>query len=149
MQVDIRRSGRSGMDAESDGLAGRMGDILLVEDEAWARESGAYFEGLGFRVRTAARASEALRQARARLPDVLVVDIRLAGRRTGIDVALDLRRQRPDLPVIVQTGLSDVDLEPYRDHLAGLLVLRKPIRLLELAEIIIGSMFDDRSRRAS
>lgn len=121
----------------------------MVEDEAWVRAAGAYFEGLGFRVRTATRASEALEQALRLPPDVVVVDIRLAGARTGIDVIHELRSRRPDLPVIVLTGLSDAELEEHRQRLAGLPVLRKPLRLLELTEMVQRILFRREARPAS
>lgn len=132
---------------EPDERAANAGDILLVEDEAWVRAAGAYFEGLGFRVRTATRASEALEAARHRPPDVLVVDIRLEGPGTGIDVARRMRADRPDLPVIVLTGLPDAELEGHREQLDGLPVLRKPLRLLELAEAVQKVLFERQARR--
>lgn len=126
------------------------GRILLVEDDVSAWAAGAYFEAFGFTVRTARRASEALELARAWPPDLVVVDILLDGARTGADVALLLRAERPSLPIIVLTGISDAELEAYEERLEGFPVLRKPLRLLELAEEVRRSMFERRSeRRAS
>ena len=55
-------------------------------------------------------ADDALLLAREIQPDVAVVDIRLKGTRTGIDLARDLREHLPDTKIIVLTNFPH---EPY------------------------------------
>lgn len=112
--------------------------LLVVEDEEETRAAAAYFQALGYLVDTAAEAGEALRRARENPPDIVVTDIRLAGSRSGIHVARALRRERPDLPIIVLTGLSRAEAERRARGLRSdrLVILLKPLRLLELQTIV-------------
>lgn len=110
--------------------------LLLVEDEAETRAAGAYFEALGYTVDTASSASEALRRATIAPPDVVIADVQLVGRRTGIDVARHLRERRPSLPIVVLTGLPLEEVERLSAGVGRLTILSKPLRLLELHELI-------------
>lgn len=116
----------------ADEQAGPPSRLLLVEDEPYTRAAAAYFEARGYAVDAASRAGEALEAAAARPPDLLIADIHLGGRRTGLDVARALRGRRPALSVIVLTGVSERELEERARELDGFTVLRKPLRLLEL-----------------
>lgn len=83
--------------------------VLIVEDNAVIsfamREvlSQAGFDVVG----TAATVGEALRVAAETQPDIAIMDVRLAGRRDGIEGAL-LLRQGSGLPVLFLTGQDDV-----------------------------------------
>lgn len=112
--------------------------LLLVEDEAETRAAGAYFEALGYSVDTASSAGEALARAETTPPDVVIADVQLDGRRTGIDVARRLRERRPSLPIVVLTGLPLDEVERLSEGVGRLTILSKPLRLLELHELIRG-----------
>jgi DNA-binding NarL/FixJ family response regulator len=83
--------------------------VLIVEDNAviafGMREvlSHAGFDVVG----TATTVGEALRVAAETRPDVAIMDVRLAGRRDGIEGAL-LLRQGSGLPVLFLTGQDDI-----------------------------------------
>ena len=68
--------------------------VLIVDDEALVRDA---IQGLlihwGCEVITAERGDEALELARARRPDVVLCDLRLADGESGIDVVNRLRRE--------------------------------------------------------
>jgi PAS domain S-box-containing protein len=106
------------------------GCALLVDDEALVRASTAdMLADLGYDVVEAETAEQALRQVGEGLrPDLLVTDHLMPGM-NGTDLALTLRAERPDLPVLVVSGYAESD---------GLALdlprLAKPFRREELAE---------------
>ena len=83
-----------------------MKTVLVVDDEpkivALARD---YLEHAGFNVLTAADGPSALRAARTRKPDVLVLDLGLPGM-DGLDVARELRRDS-SVPIVMLTARDD------------------------------------------
>ncbi len=83
-----------------------MKTILIVDDEArivdLARD---YLEHAGFAVLTAADGPSALKLARTRKPDLLVLDLGLPGM-DGLDVARAIRRDS-QLPIIMLTARDD------------------------------------------
>jgi CheY-like chemotaxis protein len=89
--------------------AGKGERILLAEDEANVRELAAdALRELGYHVLEASDVPDALRiAAKEEDIDLLFTDVMLPGSRTGVDLALELRRERPDLPVLFATGYSD------------------------------------------
>jgi len=82
--------------------------ILLVEDEPLLRRAfRALLEACGYRVREAGTAAEALEQAAAAQPDLILLDLGLPDR-DGLEVVAELR-SRPgtrDVPVVAMTGRS-------------------------------------------
>jgi CheY-like chemotaxis protein len=66
--------------------------ILIVDDDVDTREMYAWcFEGHGFRVALAASADQAIAQAAAETPDVVVTDYTLPGGKDGFTLAETLR----------------------------------------------------------
>jgi two-component system, response regulator PdtaR len=82
--------------------------VLVVEDDAVIAMSMREILSLvGFEVvGVAATVTDALCLAENTKPDVAILDVRLAGRRDGIEGAM-LLRQRSGLPVIFVTAQSD------------------------------------------
>ena len=83
--------------------------VLLVEDEDTLRDVVvAGLEAQGYRVVAARCGDEAAEFVGRGLHfDLLFTDIMMPGRRNGVDLALELRLRRPDLPVLFATGYSD------------------------------------------
>lgn len=82
--------------------------IMLVEDEAITalclRDS---LQGLGYElVATIARGEEAVRLAAELRPDLILMDITLAGKMTGIEAAEHIR-QAQQIPIIFMTAHTD------------------------------------------
>jgi len=103
-----------------------VGRVLLVEDNddvATATETLLRTFGLEVvRTWSADAALEHLAQA-PRLPDVVLSDISMPGSTDGIGLAFALRRQHPELPVLLTTGYA----ERLSEALAGgFRVLAKP-----------------------
>jgi DNA-binding NtrC family response regulator len=84
--------------------------ILIVDDEEGLRHGlETLFAREGFTVHTSASYDSAV-SAAARYPvDAAVVDVRLKGERSGIDLLRELKRLEPDLVVLVITGYGSVD----------------------------------------
>ena len=88
--------------------------ILVVDDEPQiAQIAGDYLRHGGFDVITAANGVDALSLARARRPDLIVLDLGLP-RLSGVEVAKTLRREG-DVPIIMLTARIEES-----DRLAGL-----------------------------
>lgn len=114
-------------------MTGRRYSVLIVEDERIvAKDLQQTLGGLGYDAfDIASSADEALSKASLRCPDVVLMDIRIAGALDGIDAAQVLR-QRFGIPVVYLTAHADEatlerakQTEPY-----GFLV--KPLRVSEL-----------------
>ena len=106
--------------------------ILVVEDE-WILRAEIVDElrGAGWEVAQTGTAEDAIAYVQAGYRvDVVVTDIRLAGRLTGWDVAEQVRSVRADVPIIYASGSA---VEPSRT-VAGSLFLKKPCRPAAVVE---------------
>src|SRR5262245_37915048 len=91
-----------------------MTHILVVEDEPQIAEIARdYLEHAGFAVTVAGNGARALIDARAKPPDLVVLDLGLPGM-DGLDVARVLRRES-SVPIIMLTARVE-----ERDRIAGL-----------------------------
>jgi two-component system catabolic regulation response regulator CreB len=80
--------------------------IVVAEDDAAIRDLVAHhLEREGFLVAGAPDGPAALRRARS-LADLLVLDVGLPGI-DGFEVARTIKRERPDLPIVMLTGRND------------------------------------------
>jgi signal transduction histidine kinase len=108
----------------------RSGRILLVEDN---EEVGAFAETLlgelGYDVRWARSGEQALALAREDGFDAVFSDVVMPGM-TGLELAEELSRVKPELPIILTTGYSDQLAE---GGTRGRPVILKPYRLETLA----------------
>ena len=138
--------------------------VLVVDDEAKIVEVvGDYLRSNGFSVTTAADGEGAVASARARPPDLVVLDLGLPGL-DGLDVARALRRASP-VPIIMLTargeetdrvlglelGADDYLVKPFspRELLARVrAVLRRAEGLqMERERFVVGDVVVDTSRR--
>ncbi len=108
-------------------------DLLLVDDEDDFRAAVATALGRrGFAVRQAASGQQALEAVAARRPQVVVLDVKMAGM-NGIETLQQLRASDPHLPVLILTGHGT-----FHDALAGIKAeitdfMQKPVEVDELA----------------
>ena len=108
----------------------RTGHILLVEDnEEVGQFAEALLSELGHRVEWARSGEEALALAGASRFDAVFSDVVMPGM-SGLELADQLKRIRPRLPVILTTGYSD---EIAEGGTGGRPVILKPYRLETLA----------------
>lgn len=81
--------------------------VLVVEDDATMAEMVAYnLRRQGLDVTTVADGSDGLRHARDRSFALVVLDLMLPSL-DGIAIATDLRRSRPDVPILMLTARSE------------------------------------------
>lgn len=101
--------------------------ILIVEDDALIamdaehalREAGYDVVGI------ASRCADALGMVAAGLPDLIVMDIRLAGERDGVEAALIIRRAH-DIPSLFATAQTEPELAQRAEPVEPAGWLRKP-----------------------
>jgi two-component system, cell cycle sensor histidine kinase and response regulator CckA len=109
------------------------GRILVVEDEAIiAADLAETLGALGYDVvATADTAEDAIVKAAGLAPDLVLMDVRLAGATDGIQAAATIK-QRADIPVIFLTAHSDDETLTRAIGVAPLGYLVKPFRPSEL-----------------
>jgi CheY-like chemotaxis protein len=113
----------------------RRGHVLLVEDDkevsALTREMLSF---LGFSVTHASSAEAALGAlADGRDIDVVLSDIMMPGGVSGLQLAHEIERRHPDLPIVLTTGYVEA-AAGIKDRKFGLLL--KPYTLEALAEAL-------------
>ena len=82
--------------------------ILIVEDEGLiALHLSELLENAGYRIADPVfSGEESIRQIRTSRPDIVLMDIALAGQMDGIEAARQIRREH-DIPVIFLSAYSD------------------------------------------
>lgn len=110
----------------------QRGSVLLVDDEDLVRASTAdMLVDMGYDVREASSAEEALSLITGGLrPSIVITDHLMPGM-TGVDLAATLRTRLPDLPVLLVSGFAEhsgIDVQ--------LPLLSKPFRNSDLAQSI-------------
>lgn len=112
------------------------GSVLLVEDDqAVAASVSAMLERLGFAVslaQTAERALAALADGPA--VDLVLSDVMMPGGMSGLDLAREVRRRRPEMPVILASGYPEAIA--HEASAAGFALLSKPFELGRLQQEI-------------
>ena len=111
--------------------------IFLVEDEAL---SAFYLmmklKDMGFEVDAALTTGEdAVSRAERYRPDLILMDINLAGQMSGID-AVRAIKERFEVPVIFMTGYSDAATRAKANALNPVAFLVKPLDIKELERCI-------------
>jgi len=124
--------------APADVPEGHGQSVLLVDDEEPLRRAvAALLRSLGYRVSVAANASDALSLC-AGDPcgfDIVLTDLGLPGM-TGIELAKEIHRLAPDVPVIVMSGFSGSHTHDFlrAEGIADLVA--KPLTAVELASCL-------------
>lgn len=119
--------------------------ILIVEDEAI---TAMFMETMlirrGYRViRCVSSGEDAFYYAIKFKPDLIIMDIRLAGKMDGIETVSKIKTESSGkIQYIFITGYSDIELKDRAMVLAPLDFLIKPINLPEMVRII-ESFFND------
>ncbi len=116
----------------------RPGRVLIVEDEFFVALDIEHALGAaGFTVvGLAATAEEAVELAETSKPELVLMDIHLAGKRDGIDAAAEIRR-RFGIPCVFATAHSDASTKTRGEALAAPFGwLSKPYRHNELVAAV-------------
>jgi PAS domain S-box-containing protein len=123
--------------------------VFIVEDEALiAMEVQDRLGALGYAVcGLASRGEQALDAIAERVPDIVLMDVRLAGTLSGIETAERLR-ERLDVPVIFLSAYSDADLLRRAGEVLPFGYLVKPFEERELHATIQMAIYKHRMERA-
>jgi CheY-like chemotaxis protein len=112
--------------------------VLVVDDSrASADALSAYLQAGGMSVRTVYHGSDALKEAKAWIPDCIVLDVAMPGL-SGIGVAAALRRieATKKIPLLAFTAFDTADRIREMKEVGFDAVCRKPAELTELERMI-------------
>jgi len=120
-------------------VVGKGEVVLYVEDNALVREQTVLMlEQLGFSPLVARHGREALEYAKSdKWIDIVLTDLVMPGGLSGRALARELKRMRPELPVVITTGY---DPDESADVERGETVLNKPYSREALAEVLIKNL---------
>ncbi|HDQ44920.1 MAG TPA: response regulator [bacterium] len=124
-------------------------DILLVEDEAiTVMALRIELRQAGFNVlRSVATGEDAVGSLEDAVPDVILMDMRLAGRLTGMDTAVLIREKHP-IPIVFMTGYPDAALLEKAKRMDSVGYVVKPVSASSIkaaVEGVLGSGPDSKS----
>lgn len=107
--------------------------ILIVEDEtiiAMEYRMDLILEGyLG--VSIVSTAAEAIKSNERENPDLILMDIKLKGNKSGLDAAIEIRR-KSNVPILFVTGNSDIRTLEQMKAMDNSVILIKPLHTKDL-----------------
>ncbi len=116
--------------------------ILIVEDEAILGEN--YREGLtdiGYNILDVCNTGEsAIKSAREKKPDIILMDIKLKNDMTGIEAYKEINRFM-DVPVIYLTAYTDGKIRQEAESTAPVGFINKPVRIEDIHHAIQKGLF--------
>lgn len=137
----LRRAMLASENDRGTAIAAVPGRVLIVEDEYFlALENEAALRAAGYKVvGIAATADDAVMIARQDRPDVVLMDIRLAGSRDGIDAAIEISDYL-GIAIIFATALSDGETRERAERSHALGWLSKPYSSNQMLDAISRAM---------
>ncbi|HEY0276235.1 MAG TPA: sigma-54 dependent transcriptional regulator [Paenirhodobacter sp.] len=126
-----------------------MSDILIVDDEKDIRELIAdILRDEGFSTRLASNSDECMDQINAEAPALMVLDIWLKdSRMDGIDILKTVKRDNPDIPVIIISGHGNIEIAVAAIKQGAYDFIEKPFNIDQLMVVISRAMETARLRR--
>ena len=116
-----------------------MATILLVEDEPLVSETlCSAMKGKGHTVVMAANGAEGLKRFAERSFDLVVTDIIMPDKE-GIEMILEMRRNKPDAKIVAISGggrTGNVEFLKMAESLGATATLKKPIRLADFFSVL-------------
>ena len=120
--------------------------ITIVDDDPGIRES---LEGLlrsvGLQVKALGSVPEFVKEGRPEGPTCLVLDVRLPGRRSGLDFQRELSAANIHVPIIFITGYGDIPMSVQAIKGGAIEFLTKPFRDQDLLDAIQLGLARDRA----
>ena len=121
--------------------------ILLVDDEANIRRMvGALLQSEGYDIDEAANGTQALTVARDRPPDAVLLDLMMPGGPDGLQTLEQLRRDFPDVPVVMMSGKASLSDAVRATKLGAFQFLEKPLTPEGLLVAMRGALELSRTR---
>ncbi|MBN2164368.1 MAG: response regulator [Pontiellaceae bacterium] len=112
-----------------------MANILIIDDDPSIRNVFTrYLEHKGYSVTVASDGSEGLSILSTFAPDLVITDVMMPGK-DGLEVVLELRKTRQDIPVFAISGgmrMAVMDFLPMIKKFGAKKVFYKPVDLDEL-----------------
>ena len=126
-----------------------MSDILIVDDERDIRELIAdILKDEGFETRLAANSDEAVEALNSAEPALMVLDIWLKdSRMDGIDILKQVKRNNPDVPVIIISGHGNIEIAVAAIKQGAYDFIEKPFNIDQLMVVVNRAMETSRLRR--
>ncbi|MEF3698764.1 sigma-54-dependent transcriptional regulator [Desulfolutivibrio sp.] len=113
-----------------------MAQILIVDDDHQLRQS---FERLlsaeGYTVRTASTGEAGVEMVRERLPDLVVMDVRMPGL-SGLEAFAAMREIEPRLPVIIMTAHGTTETAIEATRMGAFDYVLKPFDIPDILKLI-------------
>ncbi len=114
-----------------------MRDLILVTDDdrlqrALLRD---VLEDAGYQVETCANGSECLAALERSLPVAVCLDLKMPGM-SGLEVLVKARERNRDVPVVILTGLAEVDVVVQAMQLGAFDFLVKPVEVTKLVTTV-------------
>ena len=112
--------------------------VLFIDDDTTLADlGGKLLSTLGYRVVTRTDPVKALETFRddPNAFDLIITDMIMPGL-TGDALAREMTKQRPDIPIIACTGFSDLVNTEHLSKVGIRGILRKPITIYKLAQVI-------------
>ena len=121
--------------------------LLVVDDEPEVRQIvKECLVGHGFSVSTSGGAAQAARKLGEGSFDLVITDICMPGE-TGIEFVHNLRREQPDIAIIVLTGMADIQLAVHMIKLGVLDYVTKPVDLDRLPRVVRAALESHRKQK--
>ena len=123
--------------------------ILIVDDEKDIRELvGEILKEEGFAIRLAGNSDECMAQINADAPSLLILDIWLKdSRMDGIDILKTVRRDNPDIPVVIISGHGNIEIAVAAIKQGAYDFIEKPFNIDQLMVVVTRAMETSRLRR--
>jgi FixJ family two-component response regulator len=122
--------------------------VFVVDDDADLRESlGWLFESAGLRFKSYSTAQEFLTDYKPEEPGCLLLDVRMPGGLSGLDLQEELRRRGVPPPIIIMTGHAKVPMAVRALKGGAIDFIRKPFSDQSLLERVRQAIDLDRRTR--
>lgn len=109
-----------------------MAEILIVDDDHHLRQGfQRLLDAEGYETRTAASAEEALNLMREKMPQCVVMDVRMPGM-DGLETLRHMKKIAPKLPVLLLTGHASLGVAVQGMDLGAYDYILKPVAINEL-----------------
>ncbi|KIT18194.1 sigma-54-dependent transcriptional regulator [Jannaschia aquimarina] len=126
-----------------------MSDILITDDEADIRSLiSDILEDEGYRTRTAGTAEGCMKSINEEVPAAMILDIWLKDSdMDGIDILKHVRRDHPDVPVIIISGHGNIEIAVAAIKQGAYDYIEKPFNIDQLMVVVGRAMETAKLRR--
>ncbi|SUI99083.1 Sporulation initiation phosphotransferase F [Sporosarcina pasteurii] len=111
-------------------------NVLIVDDQQGIRLLlEEVFKKEGYGTKSAANGGEALQQVKNEQPDCILLDMKMPGM-DGIDVLRQLKKEWPEIPVIMMTAYEELKLVEHALEIGAEKYFTKPFDIFEVRDAV-------------